>query len=101
MANEGKQLTDAQVAEYVTARNAGLPAPKGLENVVFDNTSGSAIYRFAGDAEKALEEAQTAEREAVEKQTVQVAKLRSQAGVAAVAPGSPVVDQPKETGTKP
>lgn len=81
MANDGKSLSDQQVKEYVAARNAGLPAPKGLENVVFDSGDLHGHgYRFLTAEEAKNAPDAVAEQKAADEHEALVEKLRKQAG---------------------
>ncbi len=90
MANtDGKRLTEQQAADYVAAQDAGLPTPKGLDGVVFDNTTVDAHHRFATADERALGDRYDDERKRAGEYEARVERLRKQAGVAEPTPAPP------------
>lgn len=95
MANEGKPLTEQQAADYVAAMDAGLPAPKGMEHVVFENTTVNAGYRFATAEERTQGDRYDEERARAEANAARTEKLRKQASAA---PAASVADVPARQG---
>lgn len=94
--NAGQRLSDADAQRYVDHLNAGIPQPDEFDNVVFDNTTGGAIYRYRTEAErKSASDAAAATAKAQADGAARVDRVRADAmkrGVAVPAvPEPPVV----------